>query len=125
MLIKMPEINTFENLTANKFQAVKVLEEAAEMYAAFSAMQAIIIAISDKVDKGEMDEEAAGKLFNMYVGKFVEESCDVIQATVDTVYSVLGEDTEENIKGAMQYIEKKNRERGYYGNEESEQPTEG
>lgn len=88
MSVKIGKVATFADVQADKAQALKVLEEAAEVFAAWQQWD---------------DSLRVDKFFEL-----VDECADVVQATCNLLAS-LGMDDFTN---AMERCEKRNRERG-------------
>ena len=92
--VRVGSVRRFDNIEPNKAQALKVLEEAAEVFGAWQAWQ----------ENGPtMDNTEAG-----LVDRIIDECADVIQATLNLV-SALGV---EDFRPYMKACEERNRERG-------------
>lgn len=105
--VSIPPVKAFPDAEASKAQAVKVLEEAAEVLGAFQQFDfwrgAGIIDDYPDIDlEGTLDT---------YEIPLVEECCDVIQATCNLL-AALGV---TDLTDAMAACERRNRERGCYG----------
>lgn len=95
--VTIPPVRTFAHVEASKAQALKPLEEAAEVFAAWQTWD-------EAVRHGD-------DLHCNYLKKcLVDECCDVIQATCNLL-AALGVD---DLAEAMAACEERNRERGRY-----------
>jgi len=106
----------FINLVASKEQGMKVLEEASECREAYDQLAKV------NIYNAENPEEADDNMLDFYVNNFVEEACDVLQATVNLLVSVFGtvENAQRAIVSGMSEVVGKNAERGYYGEYEED-----
>lgn len=104
MSVSIPPVRTFPNVEPSKAQAVKVLEEAAEVFAAWQDYDRTK-SWGDDWDMCVANNEA--------VESIVEECCDVIVATCNLL-AAMGVD---DLTYAMERCEKRNEERGRYGAE--------
>ena len=105
--VSIPLVKAFPDAEASKAQAVKVLEEAAEVLGAFQQFDfwrgaGIIDDYPDINLEGTLD---------MYEIPLVEECCDVIVATCNLLAALGITDLTE----AMAECERKNDDRGRYG----------
>ena len=106
-------VSTFRELRVDKAQALKPLEEAAEVFGAYQNMMTCAetySAVVDDVD-GRAREIAEGA-FMGYRESMVDECADVCQA-VANLLAALGVDGDE-WAAAIGRCEKRNRERGRY-----------
>ena len=95
--VTIPPVRTFAHVEASKAQALKPLEEAAELFGAWQAWQ----------ENGPtMDCEEI-----RLAQRIVDECCDVITATCNLL-AALGV---TDLTDAMAKCEKRNDERGRYG----------
>ena len=95
MSVTIPPVRTFAHVEASKEQALKPLEEAAEVFAAWQARAA-----AHELHHGVADAGVA----------LVDECCDVITATCNLL-AALGVD---DLTEAMAACEERNRKRGRY-----------
>lgn len=93
--VTIPPVRTFAHVEASKAQALKPLEEAAEVFAAWQARVA-----AHELHHGVVDAGAA----------LVDECCDVITATCNLLAALGVTDLTE----AMAACEERNRKRGRY-----------
>lgn len=93
--VTIPPVRTFAHVEADKAQALKPLEEAAEVFAAWQARMA--------AHERHYDVVSAGV-------DLVNECCDVIMATCNLLAAIGVTDLTE----AMAACEERNRERGRY-----------
>lgn len=111
--INLGEFETFAHMKPDKAQALKPLEEAAEVFGAYQNMMTCAetyAAVVDDVD-GRAREIAEGA-FMGYRESMVDECADVCQA-VANLLAALGVDGDE-WAAAVGRCEKRNRERGRY-----------
>lgn len=101
-MVTIPPVRTFEGVEADKAQALKPLEEAAEVFAAWQDFDRTK-SWGDDWDEFLAHNDAALSL--------VDECADVIQA-VCNLLAALGVD---DLTEAMAACERRNRERGRYG----------
>ena len=92
--VTIPPVRCFEGVAPDKAQALKPLEEAAEVFAAWQAWRAC--------EGGSLSDYARDRL--------VDECCDVIQATCNLL-AALGV---TDLTDAMAAGERRNQERGRY-----------
>lgn len=90
-MVKVGDVSTFPNVEADKEQAKKVLEEAAEVYAAWQEWNEGGMLYSDRVN-------------------IAEECADLITATCNLLAALGVQDVRE----ALALCELKNRKRGRY-----------
>lgn len=102
MSVKIPPVRTFPNVEPSKAQAVKVIEEAAEVFAAW---QQGCECFDDCDSCGHATYRGC-----VYIGDLVDECCDVIQATCNLLAALGITDLTE----AMAACEERNRKRGRY-----------
>lgn len=101
--MRLPEIvRTFDSVAPDKAQALKPLEEAAEVFGAWQDYD------RTKSWGNDWDEYLA---HNDSLISLVDECCDVIQATCNLL-AALGM---TDLTDAMAACERRNRERGRYG----------
>lgn len=93
--VTIPPVRTFAHVEASKAQALKPLEEAAEVFASWQAREA-----ARELHHGVVAASAA----------LVDECCDVITATCNLL-AALGVD---DLTEAMAACEERNRKRGRY-----------
>lgn len=103
MSVTIPPVRTFAHVEASKAQALKPLEEAAEVFAAWQEWDRYHSALA--VFDGPKAECA--KAMKACI---VDECCDVIQATCNLL-AALGVD---DLTEAMAECERRNEERGRY-----------
>lgn len=98
MTVNIGEVETFSSVRPDKAQALKVVEEAAEVFSAWERH-------SNAVHQALLTGVAADKLLKENV---LDECADVIQATCNLIaaYSV------EDFKGYMTDCAERNRRRG-------------
>ena len=116
-----------EGLEYSKIQGLKVLEEASEFYEAFIDYYKYILYVEnteDEIDEKESEIIQAGMARN-----FINEAADALQAIINLVYVVSGENIDNTQAGlilGMNTVNEKNVARGYYGEikEESEEESE-
>ena len=101
-MVTIPPVRTFEGVEADKAQALKPLEEAAEVFAAWQEHDRTK-SWGDDWDEFLAHNDAALSL--------VDECCDVIQAVCNLLAALGVTDLTE----AMAACERRNRERGRYG----------
>ena len=94
--VTIPPVRTFAHVEASKAQALKPLEEAAEVFAAWQAREA-----ANELHHGVVSAGVA----------LVDECCDVIMATCNLLAALGVTDLTE----AMAACERRNEERGRYG----------
>ena len=100
--VTIPPVRTFAHVEASKAQALKPLEEAAEVFAAWQDHD------RTKSWGDDWDEYLA---HNDATLSLVDECCDVIQATCNLLAALGVADLTE----AMAACERRNKERGRYG----------
>lgn len=93
--VTIPPVRAFAHVEASKAQALKPLEEAADVFAAWQAREA-----AHELHHGVVDAGVA----------LVDECCDVITATCNLL-AALGV---TDLSDAMAACEERNRERGRY-----------
>lgn len=98
--VTIPPVRCFAHVMADKAQALKPLEEASEIYAAWQEWYGPAI-----LDGGDSVFTRAQKK------ALVDECCDVIQATCNLL-AALGV---TDLTDAMAACERRNQERGRYG----------
>ena len=101
-MVTIPPVRTFQGVAPDKAQALKPLEEAAEVFAAWQDYD------RTKSWGDDWDEYLAN---NDSLISLVDECCDVIQATCNLL-AALGV---TDLTYAMTECEERNRERGRYG----------
>ena len=101
-MVKIPPVRTFPGAEADKAQALKPLEEASEVFAAWQDFDRTK-SWGDDWDEFLAHNDAALSL--------VDECCDVIQATCNLL-AALGV---TDLSDAMAACEKRNEDRGRYG----------
>ena len=100
--VTVPTVRCFDGVAPDKAQALKPLEEAAEVYAAWQ----------DYVRTKSWSNDWDGYLANTgALISLIDECCDVIQATCNLL-AALGV---TDITDAMAACERRNEERGRYG----------
>ena len=99
MSVTIPPVRTFPDVKPSKEQARKTLEEAGEVLEAWGVWNTM---------KGTGRDSAA-----RYRKRVVEECCDVITATCNLLAALHVTD----LTDAMAECERRNRERGRYGDE--------
>lgn len=97
MTVTIPPVRCFAHVKADKAQALKPLEEAAEAFGAWQVLQGTY------ATNGQLTEYARRMT--------VDECCDVIQATCNLL-AALGV---TDLTDAMAACERRNQERGRYG----------
>ena len=105
MSVYIPTVRTFSNIKPIKAQALKPLEEAAEVFAAW---QKVCDCFDDCDSCGHATYRGC-----VHIGDLVDECCDVIVATCNLL-AALGV---TDLSCAMEYCERRNEERGRYGDE--------
>ena len=100
--VTIPPVRCFAHVDTSKAQALKPLEEAAEAFAAWQDYD------RTKSWGDDWDECLAN---NDSLISLVDECCDVIQATCNLLYALGVTD----LTDAMNACERRNRERGRYG----------
>ena len=95
--VTIPPVRTFAHVEADKAQALKVLEEAAEVFGAWQIWDGI--------------RELSSTVGDWERGYMLNECADVIQATLNLV-AALGV---EDFRPWMDECERRNEERGRYG----------
>lgn len=111
--VTIPPVRTFETSVANKAQALKPLEEAAEVYGAWQDLRACA-RVCAGIPADELytrESETLFRLGSSRNGHLIEECCDVIQATCNPLAALGVTDLTE----AMADCERRNEERGRYG----------
>lgn len=103
-IVAIPPVRTFAHVEASKAQALKPLEEAAEVFGAWQEWDRYHS--KSAVFDGPMAESAAAMK-----SAIVDECCDTIMATCNLL-SALGV---TNLTGAMDACVRRNEERGRYG----------
>ena len=106
-VVTIPPVRTFEGVEPDKAQALKPLEEASEVFAAWQEWD---YWRARDVEESRPDIELAAML-EIYREPVVDECCDVIQATCNLLAALGVTDLTE----AMAACERRNRERGRYG----------
>ena len=101
-MVTIPPVRTFPDVVPDKAQALKPIEEASEVFAAWQDFDRTK-SWSDDWDEFLAHNDAALSL--------VDECCDVIQATCNLL-AALGV---TDLTDAMAACERRNRERGRYG----------
>ena len=109
MIVTIPPVRAFARVEPDKAQALKPLEEAAEVFAAWQAWD---YWRARDVEERYPDIDLASTL-EIYRKPIVDECADVIQATCNLL-SALGV---TDLTDAMAACERRNRERGRYGGE--------
>lgn len=107
MVVKIPPVRAFPGVRPTKGQALKPLEEAAEVFAAWQAC-----ANDCESPMCRECHNARRGLCGTYIS-LVDECCDVIMATCNLL-AALGVD---DLTEAMAELERKNERRGRYGDE--------
>lgn len=102
MNVYIPPVRTFPDAEASKAQAVKVLEEAAEV---LGAWKQVCECFDDCDSCGHATYRGC-----VHIGDLVDECCNVITATCNLL-AALGIN---DITDAMRCCEKRNEERGRY-----------
>ena len=97
--VTIPPVRCFAHVETSKAQALKPLEEAAEVFVAWQGYD------RTKSWGDDWDEYLAN---NDYLISLVDECCDVIQATCNLLYALGVTD----LTDAMAACERRNRERG-------------
>lgn len=105
MGVKIGQVNTFPDVEADKEQALKVLEESAEVFAAWQVWSDW----NGRIDTTE-NEYAAWVRATDAKGYLLEECADLITA-VSNLLAGLGV---TSLCDWLQVVEEKNRDRGYY-----------
>ena len=105
--IRIPPVRTFDGVKPSKAQALKPLEEAAEV---FGAWQTLSFWYRPDIMESYPDIDMDGTL-DLYKGNVVEECCDVIMATCNLL-AALGV---TDLKKHMAKCEQRNEKRGRYG----------
>lgn len=100
--VTIPPVRTFDSIVADKAQALKVVEEACEVFGAWQEW--------DRTKSWGEDWDEYLK-FNDAIISLVDECADVIQA-VCNLLAALGV---TDLADAMAACERRNRERGRYG----------
>ena len=99
MSVKIGSVATFPDVEASKAQAVKVLEEAAEVFGAWQDF--------DRTKNWGEDWDMCVENNDAFMS-LVDECCDVIMATCNLLAAIGVND----LAPAMEECEKRNRERG-------------
>lgn len=101
--VAIPPVKVFRELSFGKEQAVKVLEEAAEVFGAWQGLDRCSRPFTD------VDGHTADALVGLRAS-LIDECADVIQATCNLLAAFGVTD----MSGAMAECERRNRERGRY-----------
>lgn len=100
MVLKIGDVQLFDELRCDKAQALKVLEEAAEVFGAWQALE------SARKDGAVMPEYLAR-------GELISECADVIQATANLAAAIMREQGDDcDFRPAMEACRERNVERG-------------
>ena len=103
--VKIPPVRAFARVEADKAQALKPLEEAAEVFAAWQHAE------GSREHYKDPEIRAISTYAWVEWSVLVDECCDVIQATCNLLAALGVTDLTE----AMAACEQRNRERGRYG----------
>lgn len=109
------EVKTFRMDCTDKEQAVKVLEEAAEVFAALQKLESYavladyMIDAADSLESAEAIENASREDLKSFECDLADEIADVIQAACN-----LAARYDLDMAAAMERCEQRNRERGRY-----------
>lgn len=103
--VTIPPVRTFPNVEPSKAQALKPLEEAAEV---LGAWKQVCECFDDCDSCGHATYRGC-----VHIGDLVDECCDVITATCNLL-AALGVD---DLTEAMAACERRNERRGRYGHE--------
>lgn len=102
-IVTIPPVRCFDGVEASKAQALKPLEEAAEVFGAWQRLGELCADTCDECDL--FGTTCCGDFRSL-----VDECCDVIQATCNLL-AALGVD---DLAEAMAACERRNDERGRY-----------
>lgn len=103
MIVKIPDIETFPNVAPDKAQALKVLEEAAEVFGAWQMVDSMERSFED------VDEHSAKRMIDLKTS-LIDECADVIQATSNLLASIGVDDMSD----PMARCAERNESRGRY-----------
>ncbi len=103
MVVKLGDVRTFPDANPDKEQALKPLEEAAEVFGAWQKCSLISLIAFDS----ELWKTIPAVRFQRH--KLLDECADVIQATCNLVAAIGVED----FRPYMEACEERNRERGW------------
>ena len=105
MAVKIGTVNTFPNVEPDKEQALKILEESAEVFGAWQEWSYW----NGRIDISENEYAAAVRAHDAK-GYLCEECADLVTA-VSNLLAALGV---TNLYEWLQVVEGKNRDRGHY-----------